>query len=31
MKWLSELVPVRIPVPELADRLDMTGTAIEAV
>lgn len=31
MKWLNELVPVRIPVPELADRLDMTGTAIEAV
>jgi len=31
MKWLSELVPVDLPVAEFVDRLDMTGTAVEAV
>lgn len=31
MKWLKELVAVDLPVPELVDRLDMTGTAVEAV
>ncbi len=31
MKWLKELVEVDLPVPELVDRLDMTGTAVEAV
>jgi phenylalanyl-tRNA synthetase beta chain len=31
MKWLSELVPVGITAVELADRLDMTGTAVEAL
>ena len=29
MKWLRELVPVDLPVEELADRLDLTGTAVE--
>jgi phenylalanyl-tRNA synthetase beta chain len=31
MKWLTELVPVDVPVSEFVDRLDMTGTAVEAV
>lgn len=31
MKWLGELVDVGITPAELADRLDMTGTAVEAV
>jgi len=31
MKWLKELVPVSLTAPELADRLDMTGTAVEAI
>ncbi len=31
MKWLSELVAVDLAPAELADRLDMTGTAVEAV
>ena len=31
LKWLKELVDIGVPVPELADRLDMTGTAVEAV
>lgn len=31
MKWLRELVPVDLPAEQLADRLDMTGTAVEAV
>ncbi len=31
LKWLNELVPVRLGVAELVDRLDMTGTAVEAV
>jgi len=31
MKWLRELVPVELPVPELVDLLDMTGTKVEAV
>ncbi|MCL2503289.1 MAG: phenylalanine--tRNA ligase subunit beta [Coriobacteriia bacterium] len=31
MKWLTELVPVSVPVPEFVDRLDMTGTAVETV
>jgi len=31
MKWLRELVPVSLATGEFADRLDMTGTAIEAV
>ena len=31
LKWLNELVPVRIDIPELVDKLDMTGTAVEAV
>lgn len=31
MKWLKELVEVPVSTEELADRLDMTGTAIEAV
>ena len=31
MKWLKELVPVDLPVPELVDLLDMTGTKVEAL
>jgi len=31
MKWLSELVDVPLGVPELVDRLDLTGTAVDAV
>lgn len=31
MKWLSELVEIDLPAKELADRLDMTGTAVEAI
>jgi len=31
MKWLRELVEVELPVDELADLLDMTGTKVEAV
>ena len=31
LKWLKELVDVDVPVPELVDKLDMTGTAVEAV
>ncbi len=31
MKWLRDLVPVDLPAEELADRLDLTGTAVEAV
>ena len=31
LKWLKELVDVDLPVPELVDRLDLTGTAVEAV
>ncbi len=31
MKWLKELVPVTLTPAELADRLDMTGTAVEAI
>jgi len=31
MKWLKELVEIDLNPAELADRLDMTGTAVEAV
>ncbi len=31
MSWLTELVDVGVPARELAERLDMTGTAVEAV
>ena len=31
LKWLKELVDISVPVPELVDRLDLTGTAVEAV
>jgi len=31
LKWLKELVDVPVTVPELVDRLDLTGTAVEAV
>jgi len=31
LKWLKELVDIPLPVPELVDRLDLTGTAVEAV
>ena len=31
LKWLSELVDVDLPVEDLAERLDMTGTAVEGV
>ena len=31
LRWLNELVPVHLNVPELVDKLDMTGTAVEAV
>ena len=28
LKWLKDLVPVELSVPELVDRLDLTGTAV---
>ncbi len=31
MKWLKELVDVDLAVPDFVERLDMTGTAVEAV
>ena len=31
MKWLSELTDVNLSVPELVDRLDLTGTAVDGV
>ena len=31
LKWLKELVEIPLPAEELADRFDMTGTAVEAV
>lgn len=31
MKWLGELVAVDLPIPEFVSKLDMTGTAVEAV
>lgn len=31
MKWLSELVDVKLSVTELVDRLDLTGTAVDGV
>ena len=31
LSWLKELVPVHLSVPELVDRLDMTGTVVEGV
>lgn len=31
LKWLKELVDVPVAVPELVDRLDLTGTAVESV
>lgn len=31
LKWLSELVPVSLTAAQLANRLDMTGTAVEAI
>ncbi len=31
LKWLKELVDISLPVPELVDRLDLTGTAVESV
>jgi phenylalanyl-tRNA synthetase beta chain len=31
MKWLNELVAVDLPIPEFVSKLDMTGTAVEAV
>ena len=31
LKWLKELVDVPVPLPELVDRLDLTGTAVESV
>ncbi|MDP2233875.1 MAG: phenylalanine--tRNA ligase subunit beta, partial [Actinomycetota bacterium] len=31
MKWLSELVDVKLSVAELVDRLDLTGTAVDGV
>ena len=31
LKWLKDLVDVTLPVEELCDRLDMTGTKVEAV
>lgn len=31
LKWLRELVDVSLPVEQLCDRLDMTGTKVEAV
>lgn len=31
LKWLKDLVDVGLPIPELVDLLDMTGTKVEAV
>ncbi len=31
LKWLKDLVPIDLPVAELVDRLDLTGTAVESV
>lgn len=31
LKWLNDLVDVTLPVEQLCDRLDMTGTKVEAV
>jgi phenylalanyl-tRNA synthetase beta chain len=31
LKWLKELVTVDLPIAEFVDRLDLTGTAVEAV
>ena len=31
LKWLKDLVDVPVSVPELVDRLDLTGTAVESV
>jgi phenylalanyl-tRNA synthetase beta chain len=31
LKWLKDLVPVDMPVADLVDRLDLTGTAVESV
>ena len=31
LKWLKDLVDITLPVEELCDRLDMTGTKVEAV
>lgn len=31
LSWLSDLVDITLPVDELCDRLDMTGTKVEAV
>ena len=31
LKWLKDLVSVDLPVAELVDRLDLTGTAVESV
>ncbi|MGI8774244.1 MAG: phenylalanine--tRNA ligase subunit beta [Actinomycetota bacterium] len=31
LDWLSELVPLDIDIPQLVDRLNMTGTKVEAV
>lgn len=31
LNWLSDLVKITLPVEELCDRLDMTGTKVEAV
>lgn len=31
LKWLKELVDIDVSVPELVDRLDLTGTAVESV
>jgi phenylalanyl-tRNA synthetase beta chain len=31
LKWLQEMVDVDVPIEELAERLDMTGTAVESV
>jgi phenylalanyl-tRNA synthetase beta chain len=31
LKWLSDLVDITLPLHELRDRLDMTGTKVEAV
>ena len=31
LKWLKELVEVPVSVPELVDKLDLTGTAVESV
>lgn len=31
LKWLNELVDIELGVPELVDRLDLTGTAVDGV